>query len=169
MKFRTLGRNSSHRQALLRNLVTSLVKQESIQTTWPKAKEAQRMADKLITLAKRNNETSRREAQSILYVRRPYLRPSSGHPAPAWAGGRAIGRDKGESSYFVLNTKLIAAPMNRRQTHYYPSSSASFESATSTGRAATRESCAPSQRTSTTRPRARSWSWWTGTETYASP
>lgn len=71
MKFRTLGRNSSHRQALLRNLVTSLVKQESIQTTWPKAKEAQRMADKLITLAKRNNETSRREAQSILYVRSP--------------------------------------------------------------------------------------------------
>ncbi|KAK7698867.1 54S ribosomal protein L8, mitochondrial [Diaporthe eres] len=68
MKFRTLGRNSSHRQALLRNLVTSLVKQESIQTTWPKAKEAQRLADKLITLAKRNNETSRREAQSILYT-----------------------------------------------------------------------------------------------------
>ncbi|POS76116.1 50S ribosomal protein L17 [Diaporthe helianthi] len=67
MKFRTLSRNSSHRQALLRNLVTSLVKQESIQTTWPKAKEAQRLADKLITLAKRNNETSRREAQSILY------------------------------------------------------------------------------------------------------
>ncbi|KAJ0107145.1 hypothetical protein N8I77_001891 [Diaporthe amygdali] len=68
MKFRTLGRNSAHRQALLRNLVTALVKQESIQTTWPKAKEAQRMADKLITLAKRNNETSRREAQSILYT-----------------------------------------------------------------------------------------------------
>lgn len=78
MKFRTLGRNSSHRQALLRNLVTSLVKQESIQTTWPKAKEAQRMADKLITLAKRNNETSRREAQSILYVRSPN---TSCHPA----------------------------------------------------------------------------------------
>lgn len=78
MKFRTLGRNSSHRQALLRNLVTSLVKQESIQTTWPKAKEAQRMADKLITLAKRNNETSRREAQSILYVRSP---STSCHPA----------------------------------------------------------------------------------------
>lgn len=68
MKFRTLSRNSSHRQALLRNLVTSLVKQESIQTTWPKAKEAQRLADKLITLAKRNNETSRREAQGILYT-----------------------------------------------------------------------------------------------------
>lgn len=86
MKFRTLGRNSSHRQALLRNLVTSLVKQESIQTTWPKAKEAQRMADKLITLAKRNNETSRREAQSILYVRCQYPRPSS----PQTAGGRRV-------------------------------------------------------------------------------
>lgn len=86
MKFRTLGRNSSHRQALLRNLVTSLVKQESIQTTWPKAKEAQRMADKLITLAKRNNETSRREAQSILYVRYQYLRPSSSQTA----GGQRV-------------------------------------------------------------------------------
>lgn len=84
MKFRTLGRNSSHRQALLRNLVTSLVKQESIQTTWPKAKEAQRMADKLITLAKRNNETSRREAQSILYVRSSN---TSCHPAPIRRAG----------------------------------------------------------------------------------
>lgn len=85
MKFRTLGRNSSHRQALLRNLVTSLVKQESIQTTWPKAKEAQRMADKLITLAKRNNETSRREAQSILYVRSPKRRTALSPHTAGWA------------------------------------------------------------------------------------
>lgn len=68
MKYRTLGRKSSHRQALLRNLVTSLVKTESIRTTWPKAKEAQRLAEKLITLAKRNNETARRKANGILYV-----------------------------------------------------------------------------------------------------
>lgn len=68
MKFRTLGRDSAHRQALLRNLVTSLIKQESIKTTYAKAKEAQRLAEKLITLAKRNNETSRREAQGILFV-----------------------------------------------------------------------------------------------------
>lgn len=71
MKYRTLGRGSAHRQALLRNLVTSLVKQEAIHTTWPKAKEAQRLADKLITLAKRNNETARRQAQGILFVRFP--------------------------------------------------------------------------------------------------
>ncbi|KAK6856695.1 ribosomal protein YmL8 [Apiospora arundinis] len=68
VKYRHLSRGSAHRQALLRNLVTSLVKHESIRTTWAKAKETQRMADKLITLAKRNNETSRRKAHGILYT-----------------------------------------------------------------------------------------------------
>jgi len=68
VKYRHLSRTSSHRQALLRNLVTSLVKNEAIHTTYPKAKEAQRMAEKLITLAKRNNETARRKAQGILYT-----------------------------------------------------------------------------------------------------
>lgn len=66
--YRHLNRDSAHRQALLRNLVTSLIKEESIHTTWPKAKEAQRIAEKLITKAKKNNETSRRIAQGILYV-----------------------------------------------------------------------------------------------------
>lgn len=68
VRFRHLSRKSSHRQALLRNLVTALVQHESIRTTWPKAKETQRLAEKLITLAKRNNETSRRKATGILYV-----------------------------------------------------------------------------------------------------
>ncbi|KAI5923157.1 ribosomal protein L17 [Camillea tinctor] len=68
VKYRHLSRSSAHRQALLRNLVTSLVQHESIQTTWPKAKEAQRMAEKLITLAKRNNTTSKRAAMGILYI-----------------------------------------------------------------------------------------------------
>jgi large subunit ribosomal protein L17 len=67
-RYRHLSRTSAHRQALLRNLVTSLVKNESIHTTWHKAKEAQRLAEKLITLAKRNNETARRSAQGIIYV-----------------------------------------------------------------------------------------------------
>lgn len=69
VKYRHLSRTSSHRQALLRNLVTELVRQESIHTTWPKAKEAQRLAERLITYAKKNNETSRRQAQGILFVR----------------------------------------------------------------------------------------------------
>lgn len=70
MKYRHLGRTSAHRQALLRNLVTSLFTHESIQTTWPKAKEAQRLAEKLITLGKKNTEASKRRALSIFYVRR---------------------------------------------------------------------------------------------------
>ncbi|KAL4759622.1 mitochondrial 54S ribosomal protein bL17m [Aspergillus foveolatus] len=67
-KYRHLSRKSSHRQALLRNLVTSLFKHESITTTWAKAKEAQRLAEKLITLGKKNTETSRRTALSTFYT-----------------------------------------------------------------------------------------------------
>ncbi|KAK6441460.1 54S ribosomal protein L8, mitochondrial [Oleoguttula sp. CCFEE 5521] len=67
VKYRKLGRTSSHRKALLRNLVTSLIEHESIQTTWHKAKEAQRMADKLITLGKKNTEASKRSAMSKLF------------------------------------------------------------------------------------------------------
>jgi len=66
-KYRHLGRKSSHRQALLRNLVTSLFTHESISTTYPKAKEAQRLAEKLITLGKKNTEASRRSALSIFF------------------------------------------------------------------------------------------------------
>ncbi|EPE10049.1 50s ribosomal protein l17 [Ophiostoma piceae UAMH 11346] len=71
VKYRHLNRTSAHRKALLRNLVTSLVKEESIHTTWHKAKEAQRLAEKLITLAKRDNEETRRKAQAILFT--PHL------------------------------------------------------------------------------------------------
>ncbi|KAJ5248745.1 54S ribosomal protein L8 [Penicillium chermesinum] len=66
--YRHLGRKSSHRKALLRNLVTSLIENESITTTWAKAKEAQRLADTLITLGKKNTEASRRKALSIFYL-----------------------------------------------------------------------------------------------------
>ncbi|KAI9876718.1 MAG: hypothetical protein M1830_005873 [Pleopsidium flavum] len=68
LKYRHLGRNSSHRQALLRNLVTSLFEHETISTTWPKAKEAQRLAEKLITMGKKNTEASRRRATQIFYL-----------------------------------------------------------------------------------------------------
>ncbi|KAL1964293.1 hypothetical protein VTN77DRAFT_7113 [Rasamsonia byssochlamydoides] len=67
-KYRHLSRKSSHRQALLRNLVTSLIKHESITTTWAKAKEAQRLAEKVITLGKKNTEASRRRAMQIFYT-----------------------------------------------------------------------------------------------------
>ncbi|KAL8681833.1 MAG: hypothetical protein Q9186_002065 [Xanthomendoza sp. 1 TL-2023] len=66
-KYRHFNRSSAHRQALLRNLVTSLFTHESIKTTWPKAKEAQRLAEKLITLGKKNTNATRLRAQQIFY------------------------------------------------------------------------------------------------------
>lgn len=68
LKYRHLSRSSAHRQALLRNLVTSLISQESIQTTWHKAKEAQKLAEKLITLGKKNTNASRARAEQILFT-----------------------------------------------------------------------------------------------------
>ena len=68
-KFRHLSRKSSARIALLRSQVTALVMHEHIQTTYAKAKESQRMAEKLITLAKRDTPTSRKQVQAMLYVR----------------------------------------------------------------------------------------------------
>lgn len=63
---RKLGRNASHRKAMFRNMAASLVKYEMIQTTDAKAKELRRLADKLITLGKRNDLHARRQAFAIL-------------------------------------------------------------------------------------------------------
>ena len=51
--YRKLGRNSSQRKALLRDLITDLIINEKIETTLYKAKELQRLADKMITLGKK--------------------------------------------------------------------------------------------------------------------
>jgi len=61
-----LGRNSSHRLAMVRNMVTSLLEHERIVTTTPKAKEVRRVAEKMITLAKRGDLHARRQALSFV-------------------------------------------------------------------------------------------------------
>ena len=61
-----LGRNSSHLQAMMRNMVTSLFEHERIVTTTPKAKELRKLADKMITLAKRGDLHARRQALSVI-------------------------------------------------------------------------------------------------------
>ncbi len=63
---RKLGRNASHRKAMLRNMVTSLLEHERIVTTVPKAKEARRVAEKMITLGKRGDLHARRQAMSYI-------------------------------------------------------------------------------------------------------
>lgn len=59
---RKLGRNTSHRNALLRNMVTSLFEHGRIQTTDAKAKEVRRVAEKLITLGRKGSLHARRQA-----------------------------------------------------------------------------------------------------------
>jgi len=66
---RKLGRTSSHRKAMMRNLVTSLLKHEKITTTDAKAKELRSVAEKMITLGKTGTLHARRQALSFIRER----------------------------------------------------------------------------------------------------
>jgi len=59
---RKLNRTSAHREAMFRNMTSSLIKHEMIKTTLPKAKELRRVAEPLITLAKNDGVANRRLA-----------------------------------------------------------------------------------------------------------
>jgi large subunit ribosomal protein L17 len=60
---RKLGRTTSHRRAMLHNMVTSLLEHERIQTTVPKAKEARKLAERIITLGKKGGLANVRLAE----------------------------------------------------------------------------------------------------------
>ncbi len=64
--YRKLGRESAHRNLMLRNQVTSLLKNGKIQTTVTRAKETKRIAEKMITLGKRGDLHARRQALSYI-------------------------------------------------------------------------------------------------------
>ena len=64
---RKLGRPTDHRKAMLRNQVTSLFEKGRIETTVTRAKETQRMAEKMITLAKRGDLHARRQVLAYIY------------------------------------------------------------------------------------------------------
>lgn len=66
-RLRTLGRPTAHRSAMLRNLVTDLLRDGRIETTVTRAKETKRMAEKMITLAKRGDLHARRQALAYIY------------------------------------------------------------------------------------------------------
>jgi len=67
---RKLSRTSSHRSALFRNMAVSLIREEQIRTTLPKAKELRRIAEPLITMAKEPTVANRRLAFSRLRDRK---------------------------------------------------------------------------------------------------
>ncbi len=64
--FRQLGRDSEHRWAMLRNMVTSLIKHERIMTTTAKAKDLRRVAEKMVTHAKNGSLHHRRLAGAVI-------------------------------------------------------------------------------------------------------
>ncbi len=63
---RKLNRTSSHRLAMLENMAVSLIKNETIKTTLPKAKELRPFVEKIITLGKKNKESSKSSAYNTL-------------------------------------------------------------------------------------------------------
>jgi len=69
-----LGRNTSHRRALLRNLVTSIVLEDRVETTIAKAKAARPHVEKLITLGKKGDLHARRQALAYLQTREAVTR-----------------------------------------------------------------------------------------------
>jgi len=69
-----LGRNTSHRRSMLRNLVTSLIVEERIETTVPKAKALRPLVEKMITLGKRGDLSARRQAGAYLMTKEAVTR-----------------------------------------------------------------------------------------------
>lgn len=64
--YRKLGLRSDHRKMMLRNIVTSLLREERIETTEKRAKELRRLAEKMISLGKRGDLQARRQALAFL-------------------------------------------------------------------------------------------------------
>jgi large subunit ribosomal protein L17 len=67
MSYRKLGRRTKHRRSMLRNLTTSFLREGRMETTETRAKEVQRISEKLITLGKRGDLHARRQALAYLF------------------------------------------------------------------------------------------------------
>lgn len=78
---RKLNRTSSHRRCLMANMLKSLIINDRIETTVPKAKLLRRYADRMITLAKKNTLASRRRAVSQMMIRFNSLTPKEARAA----------------------------------------------------------------------------------------
>jgi large subunit ribosomal protein L17 len=111
VSFRKLSRTHEHRRALLRNLVTSLFIHERIETTVAKAKEARRVAERMITFAKRGDLSARRHVDSYLFDESatkklfdtiaPWYKERAGGYTRIIRKGRRLG-DAGEIAVFEL-------------------------------------------------------------------
>ncbi len=106
--YKKLGRNTAHRRQTLRNLVTNLLERERITTTVTKAKALRPLAEKMITLGKRDTLHARRQAAAFL-LSPPVLKKLFGTLAPRFAdrpGGYTrivrVGWRRGDGSEMAL-------------------------------------------------------------------
>lgn len=108
MAYAKLGRNTGHRKAMLRNLVTSLLRDERITTTETRAKEVRSIAEKMISLAKQGDLSARRQALEYIYEEK-VVRKLFDTYGPKYAdrqGGYTrivkIGHRRGDAAQMVL-------------------------------------------------------------------
>jgi large subunit ribosomal protein L17 len=117
-----LNRTTSHRNAMFRNMVTSLFKHERIRTTDAKAKELRRWADYLITLAKRGDLHARRQAMAVIREKAVVhkLFEKAGDQFKASSGGYTriikVGRRVGDCAPISLIELIVAKESGSKKT-----------------------------------------------------
>ena len=117
-----LNRTTSHRQAMFRNMVTSLFKHERIRTTNPKAKELRRLAEQLITLAKRGDLHARRQALAVIrekaVVHKLFDEANEkfGHSAGGYTRIVKLGRRAGDAAPMSLIELIVPEAGGKKKT-----------------------------------------------------
>jgi len=117
-----LNRTSSHRNAMFRNMVTSLFKYDRIRTTDKKAKELRRWADNLITLAKRGDLHARRQALAIVrekdVVHKLFEEAQDrfGEKSGGYTRIVRLGRRPGDAAPVSLIELIAAQPVKKKKT-----------------------------------------------------
>ena len=113
--YRKLGRVSSHRNAMLKNMTLSLLKNGKIQTTQTRALEMRRMAEKMITLAKRGDLHARRQVVSFIGDKEEAKRLFE-ETAPKYKDEKPISFNISSCSASVLGTYF---PISYHLSFYY--------------------------------------------------
>ncbi len=120
-----LGRESSHRGSMLRNMVTSFFDDERMETTDAKAKELRRLAEKMITLGKQGDLHARRQASAVIKDRKvvkklfediaPRFRERQGGYTRIFKGGHRLG-DGAHLSVIELTSKASPTKKGKAKT-----------------------------------------------------
>ncbi len=116
-----LNRTTSHRLAMFRNMVTSLFKYERIRTTGTKAKELRRLAEHLITLAKRGDLHARRQALAIIREKgvldKLFVEANEkfGNSAGGYTRIVKLGRRPGDAAPMSLIELIVPEPVAKKK------------------------------------------------------